>query len=48
MVLEISTEEKITDLLAALVPENNLHQEQRKDPKPAVFIEYLEVGVPQR
>ena len=48
MVLEISTEEKITDLLAALMPENNLHQEQRKDPKPAVFIEYLEVGVPQR
>ena len=48
MVLEISTEEKITDLLAALVPENNLHQEQRKDPKPVVFIEHLEVGVPQR
>ena len=27
------------------MPESNLHQEQRKDPKLAVFINYLEDGV---
>ena len=49
IVLQISTEEKITDLLAAppqtSVSENDLYQEQRKDPKLAVFIDYLEDGV---
>ena len=45
-------EEKITDLLAAplqtSMSENNVHQEQRKDPKLAVLIDYLEDRVPIR
>ena len=48
-VLQISTEEMISDLLAAppqtSVLENDLYQEQRKDPKLAVFIHYLEDGI---
>ena len=47
--LQISTEEKITDLLCCppqtRMLESNLHQEQRKNPKLAVFINYLEDGV---
>ena len=49
-VLRIGTEEKsITDLLTTppqpSVLEGSLHQEQRKDPKLAVLINYLENGV---
>ena len=48
-VLQISTKEKITDLLSSppqtSVSENDLYQEQRKDLKLAVFIDYLEGGV---
>ena len=51
-VLQVSTrEQNISHLLTATqtptdnVPVNNLHQKQRKDPKPVVFFDYLENNI---
>ena len=49
IVLQIRMEGKITDLLIAppqtSVSKNNLYQEQKKDPKSDMFIDYLVDGV---